>query len=33
MQDIRRAMARRRPSISKESVRMFEDWNARFGAS
>jgi len=26
-------MARRRPSISKESVRMFEDWNARFGAS
>jgi SpoVK/Ycf46/Vps4 family AAA+-type ATPase len=33
MQDIRRAMARRRPSISKESVRMFEEWNTRFGAS
>lgn len=32
MADIRRAMGRRRPSVSRESVRMFEEWNARFGA-
>ncbi len=33
IQDIRRAMARRRPTVSRESVKMFEDWNRRFGAS
>ncbi len=33
MGDIRRAMTRRRPSVSRESVKMFEEWNRRFGAS